>query len=170
MKISVATLLLASSANAFTAPSRTVSVSALSMTDVPEETISEEPVVAAPEPVVEPLPTMSQAMPFMARPAALDGSMAGDVGFDPLGFAKNSEDLMNYREAEIKHARLAMLVSIRFARSSIHLIKKQCTHLVSPRHNRLLLAGHSLSFGTRKSPLCSLSQPSLIPPTVPHLS
>lgn len=124
MKISVATLLLASSANAFTAPSRTVSVSALSMTDAPEETISEEPVVvAAPEPVVDPLPTMSQALPFMARPAALDGSMAGDAGFDPLGFAKNSEDLMNYREAEIKHARLAMLVSLLFALSSIHLLK-----------------------------------------------
>jgi hypothetical protein len=48
----------------------------------------------------------------MARPAALDGSLAGDVGFDPLGFAKNKEDLWNYREAEVKHARLAMLVSL----------------------------------------------------------
>ena len=34
-----------------------------------------------------------------------------DVGFDPLGFAKNKEDLLNYREAEIKHARLAMLAA-----------------------------------------------------------
>jgi hypothetical protein len=41
---------------------------------------------------------MSQALPFMERPAVLDGSMPGDVGFDPLGFAKTSEDLMNYRE------------------------------------------------------------------------
>merc|ERR1719261_1603269 len=61
-----------------------------------------------PEPV---LPQMSASMPFMARPVALDSSLAGDVGFDPLGFAKNSEDLMNYREAEIKHARLAMLAA-----------------------------------------------------------
>merc|ERR1712127_768640 len=47
----------------------------------------------------------------MARPAALTGALAGDVGFDPLGFAKSEEDLMNYREAEVKHARLAMLAA-----------------------------------------------------------
>jgi hypothetical protein len=48
----------------------------------------------------------------MERPAALDGTLAGDVGFDPLGFAKSKNDLMNYREAEIKHARLAMLAAV----------------------------------------------------------
>jgi phage tail sheath protein FI len=53
---------------------------------------------------------MSQALPFLARPAALDGSLVGDVGFDPLGFAKTKSDLLNNREAEIKHGRLAMLV------------------------------------------------------------
>jgi hypothetical protein len=42
---------------------------------------------------------------------SLDGSLAGDVGFDPLGFAKNSADLMKFREAEVKHARLAMLAA-----------------------------------------------------------
>merc|ERR1712232_1384763 len=56
-------------------------------------------------------PEMSMSLPFMERPSALDGSLAGDVGFDPLGFAKTKEDLMNYREAEIKHARLAMLAA-----------------------------------------------------------
>jgi len=54
---------------------------------------------------------MSTALPFMPRPLALDGSLVGDVGFDPLGFAKSKEDLMNYREAEIKHGRLAMLAA-----------------------------------------------------------
>jgi len=53
----------------------------------------------------------SQALPFLERPAALDGSLAGDVGFDPLGFAKSRDDLLNYREAEVKHARLAMLAA-----------------------------------------------------------
>jgi len=53
----------------------------------------------------------SQALPFMTRPAALDGTLAGDVGFDPLGFAKSRADVMNYREAEVKHARLAMLAA-----------------------------------------------------------
>ena len=28
----------------------------------------------------------SAAVPFLEAPAALDGSMAGDVGFDPFGF------------------------------------------------------------------------------------
>lgn len=30
----------------------------------------------------------------------------------PLGFAKSKEDLINYREAEIKHGRLAMLAAV----------------------------------------------------------
>merc|ERR1712087_397854 len=87
------------------------STSALRMSEEPvvTEAIAEEPVVEmTPEPV---LPQMSASMPFMARPVALDGSLAGDVGFDPLGFAKNSDDLMKFREAEIKHARLAMLAA-----------------------------------------------------------
>lgn len=37
--------------------------------------------------------------------------MPGDVGFDPLGFAQDEYSLRNYREAEIKHARLAMLAA-----------------------------------------------------------
>jgi len=67
-------------------------------------------VMAIEEPVEE-LPAKSMSLPFMDRPAALTGALAGDVGFDPLGFAKSEADLMNYREAEIKHARLAMLAA-----------------------------------------------------------
>jgi hypothetical protein len=55
---------------------------------------------------------MSKSLLFMVRPpSALSSELAGDVGFDPLGFAKSREDLMNYCEAEIKHGRLAMLLS-----------------------------------------------------------
>lgn len=90
--------------SAFLAPSSRIGASVLMAADVAPES-PEEP---SPEPAA---PTMSQSMPFMERPVALDGSMAGDVGFDPLGFAKNSEDLMKFREAEIKHARLAMLAA-----------------------------------------------------------
>lgn len=97
-------LLLAGSASAFTSPAAKVTVSSLQMADVVEE----EPTFVKP---VATLPKMSQALPFMTRPAALDGTLAGDVGFDPFGFAKSKEDLMNFREAEVKHARLAMLVS-----------------------------------------------------------
>merc|ERR1712194_407571 len=56
---------------------------------------------------------MSQALPFAPKPKLLDGSLAGDVGFDPFGFAgKEKADLMYMREAEIKHSRLAMLAVI----------------------------------------------------------
>ena len=54
---------------------------------------------------------MSEAIPFLQRPAVLTGDLAGDFGFDPLGLSNNMETLYAYREAEIKHARLAMLVS-----------------------------------------------------------
>jgi Chlorophyll A-B binding protein. len=54
----------------------------------------------------------SKAMPFLPRPYHLDGSMPGDYGFDPLGFVKSKEDLLFYREAEIKHSRLAMLAAL----------------------------------------------------------
>jgi Chlorophyll A-B binding protein len=54
---------------------------------------------------------MSKALPFLPCPPVLrDSNFAGNVGFDPLGFAQSTEQLWHYREAEIKHARLAMLV------------------------------------------------------------
>lgn len=54
---------------------------------------------------------MSTAIPFLKCPEVLvESNLAGNVGFDPLGFVKSHDDLMTYREAEIKHARLAMLV------------------------------------------------------------
>ena len=102
MKVfSCAILALVGSASAFSAPSAKITTSALRMSDE-----------AMPEPVIAPPPIeMSMSLPFLVRPAALTGELAGDVGFDPFGFAKSKEDLMNYREAEIKHRRLAMLVS-----------------------------------------------------------
>jgi len=57
----------------------------------------------------------SKALPFMNRPPLLDGSMAGDVGFDPLGLSNIDGvgvDLYWLREAEIKHARVAMLAVV----------------------------------------------------------
>lgn len=50
----------------------------------------------------------SQAIPFLNKPAALDGSMAGDIGFDPLEIS-NLVPLSWSREAELKHARVCML-------------------------------------------------------------
>eukprot|EP00980_Cylindrotheca_fusiformis_P005893 scaffold1242_cov123-Cylindrotheca_fusiformis.AAC.2 len=55
----------------------------------------------------------SKALPFAPRPKLLDGSLAGDVGFDPFGFAgADKESLVYMREAEIKHSRLAMLAVV----------------------------------------------------------
>ena len=54
-------------------------------------------------------PRQAGWLPLLLSPEALDGTMAGDVGFDPLGFSRTKQDLNRMREAEIKHARLAML-------------------------------------------------------------
>ena len=42
--------------------------------------------------------TQSKSIPFLERPELLDGSIAGDVGFDPLGFAKTEKRLRVFRE------------------------------------------------------------------------
>jgi len=54
---------------------------------------------------------MSLAVPFLKRPSKLDGTHAGDIGFDPLGISE-SNDLYTMMEAEIRHSRLAMLAVI----------------------------------------------------------
>ena len=42
-------------------------------------------------------------------PSHLDGTMCGDVGFDPLGLAAEKESMARYRELELLHGRWAML-------------------------------------------------------------
>jgi light-harvesting complex I chlorophyll a/b binding protein 4 len=51
---------------------------------------------------------LSESIPFLEKPPKLDGSLAGDVGFDPMGFS-NSYDMNWLREAELKNGRVAML-------------------------------------------------------------
>jgi hypothetical protein len=41
-----------------------------------------------------------------------DNAIVGDKGFDPLGFADSTNKLRIYREAELKHGRLAMLAAL----------------------------------------------------------
>lgn len=55
----------------------------------------------------------SRALPFLPRPAALDAAapLAGDAGFDPLGLATPA-NLPWMRDAELKHARFAMLAAL----------------------------------------------------------
>ena len=42
------------------------------------------------------LAAKSKSVPFLEQPAALDGSMAGDVGFDPFGFTGQWLDVSGY--------------------------------------------------------------------------
>lgn len=64
---------------------------------------------------------MSQALPFLKCPIILteNSDVPGNAGFDPLGFVQDKDDLIAYQEAEIKHARLAMLVSHYYSPSFI---------------------------------------------------
>jgi len=109
MKLSI-TLFLASvgSVSAFVAPASQPRCLPLHMSDPRDE---KPGVWNEQETPTNSAPTMSKAIPFVKCPPALDGSMGGDVGFDPLGLSKTSKDLASYREAEIKHARLAMLAA-----------------------------------------------------------
>jgi hypothetical protein len=54
----------------------------------------------------------------MMRPPALDGTHAGDFGFDPLGFTEDY-DLYTMQEHEIRHARLAMLAVVGWPMSEL---------------------------------------------------
>jgi len=66
------------------------------------------PMQAAGRSVAPSMMAKSQSLPFLEAPPALDGSMAGDVGFDPLGLSGYfSLDYM--REAELKHGRICQL-------------------------------------------------------------
>lgn len=71
----------------------------------------------------------SKAIPFLPRPAALDGTMVGDVGFDPFYLSSIPKNFAGFiqppsweetegistlywmREAELKHSRVAMLAT-----------------------------------------------------------
>lgn len=62
--------------------------------------------------------TYSVAVPFLKRPPKLDGTQAGDFGFDPLGFTEDY-DLFTMQEAELRHARLAMLAVVGWPMSEL---------------------------------------------------
>jgi len=47
--------------------------------------------------------------PGVVAPTYLDGKLAGDYGFDPLGLGADPKMMHWYRQAELQHARWAML-------------------------------------------------------------
>jgi hypothetical protein len=72
----------------------------------------------------------SQALPFMPKPPALDGTMAGDVGFDPFGFS-SIFNVKWLREAEIKHGRICMLAWTGFVATDLGFTLPGDMHQVS---------------------------------------
>lgn len=91
-----------------------------------------EPKVSVIKPVVDPMNLykdksqvdedvdMSDALPFVPRPITLTREMAGDVGFDPFNFAQTEENLLWQRQAELKHARIAMLAAVGWPLSELY--------------------------------------------------
>merc|ERR550514_314881 len=67
--------------------------------------------VLPPPPQVEAAPP-PPPLPKIKTMRVGDGTLAGDMNFDPLGISNSPESLAWYREAEIKHARLAMLAAV----------------------------------------------------------
>jgi len=53
----------------------------------------------------------SKSIPFLEAPPALDGTMAGDKGFDPMRLSE-VVPIQWAREAELKHARICMLAVV----------------------------------------------------------
>merc|ERR1711959_625157 len=50
-------------------------------------------------------------LPGSLAPSHLDGTLPGDFGFDPLGLGKDPQAMKWYRQAELQHARWAMLAT-----------------------------------------------------------
>ena len=107
----------------------------------------------------------SASIPFLKRPPALDGTMVGDVGFDPLGITTTIKELggdLNYvREAELMHGRQSMLALVGFVFPGAHPMTcappssvrraRQPRGAAAPPLHRLLL--QRLGLLTRRAPL-----------------
>ncbi|CAH0370769.1 unnamed protein product [Pelagomonas calceolata] len=114
----------AESAAAPAAPMTTLEAAVLEATGTEPAAVAPAPVAAPPVAPAAPPPTpkgrvaqkrtenwSDLALPFSGRPAILDRALAADSGFDPLSLADSKVQLYVYREAELKHARLAMLAA-----------------------------------------------------------
>lgn len=128
MKLAVSAL-LAGTAAAYTTPTMTFSLGRKKAAPKPEPKATG--VVSGPSPSNQAWEagTKSIALPFATAPATLDGSMLGDVGFDPLGFSTTPVgpwflgeegregtigNLEWYREAELIHGRISQLAVVGF--------------------------------------------------------
>merc|ERR1719421_2236640 len=69
--------------------------------------------------VSTPTPEAEAPLPKIKTMMVGDGTLAGDANFDPMQLADTPDKLAFYREAEIKHARLAMLAAFGWPVSEI---------------------------------------------------
>uniref|UniRef100_A0A7S4JEE7 Plastid light harvesting protein n=1 Tax=Odontella aurita TaxID=265563 RepID=A0A7S4JEE7_9STRA len=126
MKLAVAAL-LAGSATAYQAPTMTFSLGKFKSKQAAPAPAAKSG--SSPSADAWAAAGPSTALPFATAPATLDGSMLGDVGFDPLGFStvpvgpwfnglegRNGAvgDLNWYREAELIHGRIAQVAVVGF--------------------------------------------------------
>jgi len=77
---------------------------------IPEAFVSRSSPLRMQEAMVEEAPA-PPPLPLIQTLRVGDKTLAGDAGFDPLELADTPESLAWYREAEVKHARLAMLAA-----------------------------------------------------------
>jgi hypothetical protein len=129
MTLAVSALFLAS-ATAYHTPMMTFSLGKKKAA-APKPEPASTTVVSGPSPSAQAWAAGSKsvALPFATAPASLDGSMLGDVGFDPLGFSTTPvgpwflgaegrqgriSDLNWYREAELIHGRIAQMAVVGF--------------------------------------------------------
>lgn len=117
MKIALTLPLIAASASAYCAPTMTFAIG--------------KKKAAAPAPVAA-TTVPSKALPYESAPPTLDGSLPGDVGFDPCFLSGKQADLMAnyfngimpvnpgldgltwYREVELMHGRICQLAVLGF--------------------------------------------------------
>lgn len=83
----------------------------------------------------------SEALPFLPRPEKLDGTLIGDVGFDPMGISEIQQDLNYARWAELKHGRISML-------AIVGLVAEQYIHLPGAAYSNPDPFGAVQSVGT----------------------
>jgi len=84
----------------------------------------------------------SAALPFLPKPANLVDGLAGNAGFDPLGFS-DALPIDWVVEAELKHGRIAMLATLGWVATDLgfHLPGEQFSLSSVAAHNPAVEAG-----------------------------
>merc|ERR1719183_2210530 len=92
-----------------------------------------------------PVMEKSAAIPFLEKPAHLDGTYAGDVGFDPYGFGA-LYNIKYMREAELKHGRICMLAFFGYISVDRGFYAPGAPHVSSlEAHDVTVKSGHMLA-------------------------